>query len=158
MAHTMMRLEGYMPLQWSTLVVHWFAFHMCWQREMLGPFWASNMLIIERFHTKLKALWGTAWADYIISGCMRFDLYCASQNNRLQTAESQWANPPPQSTASGVSGRPDEDSKREECMAPKGKGVPGSLSDEEHMQVRNVQRTRHAHGLVLVFSADTTHA
>jgi hypothetical protein len=141
MTYTMTRLEGFMPLNWSTLVMHWFACHMVWQREMLGPFWASNMLVIERFHTKIKALWGDARADYIISGCIRYDLYRASQHNRLHTAEAQWATDPLQSSASGEAGRADEDSKREECVAPRGKGQPGTLSDGEFMQVM------HPHGM-----------
>ena len=125
----MTHLEMKLPIQWSTSVIHIFTFHAVSILEMAGPFSSSNMLDIERFHTKFKGL-ARGTRNVMQSICNHYVLQEASQMNRA-TVNMEWAAPARRSSVAGLAQKPDSAFKTDRCYRPLGAHIPGTLSPEE---------------------------
>lgn len=96
----MAELEILMPVAWSTIVVHIFAFHTVDIMESAGPYCECNMLDIERFHTEFKKL---ARGRVDVMASIKANWYLLESVNHNRLVENHvWTRAAPRSTAAGV--------------------------------------------------------
>jgi hypothetical protein len=131
----MTELEMALPLSWNTTVIHLFTYHTVELLEAAGPFLEQNMLDIERYHTLFKSL-ARGKSNVMCSIKNHYEIYEACQQNRLIVEDIEWTANARASTVAGLAAKPDSALKNERCVATKGEGAPGELSDADLLQVQ----------------------
>ena len=106
----MTKLEMHLPVQWNTTVVHIFVFHTVHILQSCGPFCASNLMDIERFHTLFKSL-ARGRGKIMASIKNHFGILEASLWNRA-TVDMVWTTAARPSSMPGAAEKADSHSRR----------------------------------------------
>lgn len=136
LAPLMAELEISMPLRWNTPVMHYFVFHTLENLRALGPFVASNILDIERFHTLFKQL---ARAKFNVMASIKnhFLLLEASMTSRLHVPMT-WVNSPSTSSVVGMAARLDSADKADRMWSVLGPRKPYVVPQDDVQQLQTL--------------------
>ena len=130
------KLEIMLPIQWNTIVMHILNFHNLEQFEAAGPYTVSNLLEIERYHTRFKSH-ARGKTNIMASIKNHHSLMEASDCARLDD-EMAWTMEPPRSSVSGLASRLDSADRAERVCSPLGASTPFTLPADCFQQLQTL--------------------
>ena len=130
------KLEMMLPINWCTFVMHVLGSHNLNQFLATGPFNVSNLMDIERFHTRYKGM-ARGTTDVMVSINNAFSLREASTSARLED-DINWTTAPTTSSVAGLCSRLDSSDRSDRVWTPKGAETSFTLSPEAYQQVQTL--------------------
>jgi hypothetical protein len=125
-----------LPINWCTFVMHVFGYHNLDQFLAAGPFNVSNLMDIERFHTRYKGM-ARGTTDVMVSINNAFSLREASTSARLED-DINWTTAPTASSVAGLCSRLDSSDRSDRVWTAKGVETSFTLSPEAYQQVQTL--------------------
>lgn len=132
----MTRLEMMMPTNWSTVVMHILCFHGLEIIESAGPFVASNILDIERFHTLFKKL--ARGTTNVMMSIRNHHLLMEAALAARMDDDMCWTTEPLASTVAGYAARLDSSDRADRVCRGLGAPTNHALSADAFKQIQTL--------------------
>ena len=132
----MTRLEMMMPTNWSTVVMHILCFHGLEIIESAGPFVASNILDIERFHTLFKKL--ARGTTNVMMSIRNHHLLMEAALAARMDDDMCWTTEPLASTVAGYAARLDSSDRADRVCRGLGAPTIHALPADAYKQIQTL--------------------